>query len=285
MKLHVIFFTVLILICAAATQGKEPVQGPTKKADAYNKIDAALVVANAAGESDIIQDIAMAAAQADPDLAITVETLSRENAIKNFTSGKAGLLLLRREPSLAEQKLLQDSIMVPYAAEPTIIVVNSANSISDIKIETARKVFSGEVASWRPLGISDYMIHLFGLEKNLPGTGPLNDKILGGSKLTSRIFTVSSSPEVLELVTANNNAMGFCAFVESAPETVRLLTVDGFLPNETNILAGKYPLVNVYYACFKNGAGNDLARKFAETLRSPAVAKILKARGLISKTN
>ncbi|MHB9138372.1 MAG: substrate-binding domain-containing protein [Victivallaceae bacterium] len=285
MKSYVIIFAVSIFICAAASQGKDIAMGPTKKADAYNKIDAGLVVANAAGESDIIQDVAMAAAQADPDLAVTVETLSREAAINKFASGKAGLLLLRSEPSPAEQKLLQDTIIAPYAAEPTIIVVHFANTISDIKIEMARKIFSGEVASWRPLGINDYMIHLFGLDKNLPGTGPMNDKILGSSKLTSRIFTVSSSPEVLELVTANNNAMGFCAFVESPPETVKLLTVDGFLPNETNILTGKYPLVNVYYACFKKGAGNELARKFAETLRSPAMTKLLKDRGLISKIN
>ncbi len=285
MKFYAVAFVSLILLCTTGMYGKDTAEPPMKRADAYNKIDAGLVIANAAGNSDIIQDIAMAAAQAEPDLVITVETLSQEDAISKFASGKSGLLLLRREPSPAEKKILDDAIIIPYAAEPTIIVVNSANSISDIKVEMAGKIFSGEVASWRPLGISDYMIHLFGIEKNLPGTGPLNDKVLGKNKLTSKIFTVSSSPEVLQLVSANNNALGFCGFVESVPDAVKLLTVDGFLPNESNILSGKYPLVNVYYACFKKSGGNEAARKFVETLRSPAVAALLKSRGLISKTN
>lgn len=285
MKFNVVALASMILVCTTGLFGKDAAEPQVKKADLYNKIDAGLVIANTAGESDIIQDIAMAAAQADPDLAVTVETLSQEDAVHKFTSGGAGLLLLRREPSPAEKKIMGDAIIIPYAAEPTIIVVNSANSISDIKTEMAGKIFSGEVASWRPLGISDYMIHLFGIEKNLPGTGPLSDKVLGNNKLTSKIFTVSSSPEVLQLVSANNNAMGFCGFVESVPDAVKLLTVDGFLPNESNILSGKYPLVNVYYACFKKSAGNEVIRRFVETLRSPAVAALLKGSGLISKTN
>jgi phosphate transport system substrate-binding protein len=286
MNLRSVILTVLTVLCAAGLSGAENKSPETRASgmkwtDAYNKIEAGLVIANAAGESEIIQHIAMAAAKSDPKLVVTVEKLSRENAIKSFSSGKAGLLLLRREPSPREQQALSGAIMIPYAAEPTFIVVNSANDISDIKTEMLKKIFSGEVASWKPLGISDYMIHLFGTEKNSPGAGPLNDKILNGGKLTSKIFTVSSSPEVLQLVSTNNHALGFCGFIDTAPETVKILKVDGIAPVECNILSGKYRLVNTYYACFRNG--NEIARAFAETLRSPEVGAIFKSRGLVSK--
>jgi ABC-type phosphate transport system substrate-binding protein len=145
-----------------------------------------------------------------------------------------------------------------------------------------KKIFSGEVASWKPLGVSDYMIHLFGTEKNSPGTGPLNDKVLNGGKLTSKIFNVSTSPEVLQLVSTNNHALGFCGFVDTVPETVKLLKVDGVHPAESNILTGRYPLVNTYYVCYKSG--NEIARLFAETLRSSEIGVILKSHGLIPKT-
>jgi len=289
MNLHSVLLTALTVLCAAGLNGAENSKAPetatsgTKLLDAYNKIEAGLVIANAAGESEIIQQIALAAAKSDPKLTVTVEKLSREDAIKSFSSGQAGLLLLRREPSPQEQQALSGAVMVPYAAEPTLIVVNSANDISGIKTEMLKKIFSGEVASWKPLGISDYMIHLFGTEKNSPGTGPLNDKVLNGGKLTSRIFAVSSSPEVMQLVSTNNHAMGFCGFVDTVPDTVKLLKVDGIAPDESNILTGKYGLVNTYYACFKNG--NEIARAFVETLRSHEVGAILKSHGLISKTN
>ncbi len=287
MNLHSVILTALTVLCAAGLNGAEnkaPEARPsgTKLLDAYNKIEAGLVIANAAGESEIIQQIAMSAAKSDPGLVVTVEKLSREDAIKSFISGKAGLLLLRREPSPQEQQALSGATMIPYAMEPTLIAVNSANELSGIKTEMLKKIFSGEVASWKPLGVSDYMIHLFGTEKNSPGTGPLNDKILNGGKLTSKIFSVSSSPEVLQLVSTNAHALGFCGFVEDVPETVKLLKVDGIAPAESNILTGKYSLVNTYYACFKSG--NETARSFAETLRSPEIGAILKSRGLISRT-
>ena len=288
MNLHSVLLTALTVLCAAglnaAENNKAPEAAPsaTKLLDAYNKIEAGLVIANTAGESELIQQIAMTAAKSDPKLTVTVEKLSREDAIKNFSSGKAGLLL-RREPSPRERQALSGAVIVSYAAEPTLIVVNSANDLSEIKTEMLKKIFSGEVASWKPLGVSDYMIHLFGTEKNSPGTGPLNDKVLNGGKLTSRIFSVSSSPEVMQLVSTNNHAMGFCGFVDTVPETVKLLKVDGIAPAESNILTGKYGLVNTYYACFKNG--NEIARAFVETLRSPEVGAILKSHGLISKTD
>ncbi len=286
MNLYAVILTALTVSCAAVfsaaeTKTTETNPSGTKLLDAYNKIEADLVIANAAGEAELIQHIAMVAAKATPKLAVTVEKLSHEDAIKNFSSGKAGLLLLRREPSPLERQALAGAVMVPYAAEPTFIVVNSANDISEIKTEMLKRIFSGEVASWKPLGVSDYMIHLFGTEQNASGTGPLNDKILNGGKLTSKIFTVSSSPEVLQLVSTNNYALGFCGFVDAVPDSVKLLKVDGIAPEESNILTGKYGLVNTYYACFRNG--NELARSFAETLRSPAVGPILKSRGLISR--
>ena len=282
MNLHAVILTALTVICAAGLNGAENKPSGTKLLDAYNKIEAGLVIANAAGESELIQQIAMTAAKSDQKLVVTVEKLSREDAIKNFTSGKAGLLLLRREPSAQEKQALSGAVMVTYAAEPTLIVVNSVNDLSEVKTEMLKKIFSGEVASWKPLGVSDYMIHLFGTEKNSPGTGPLNDKVLNGVKLTSKIFSVSSSPEVMQLVSTNNYALGFCGLVDPVPETVKLLKVDSVEPSEKNILTGKYPLVNTYYACFKNG--NEVARSFAETLRSPAVGAVLKSSGLIPIT-
>jgi len=113
----------------------------------------------------------------------------------------------------------------------------------------------------------------------------LNDKILNGGKLTSEIFTVSSSPEVLYLTSSNNNALGFCGFVETVPETVKLLSVDGVAPTESNILSGKYALVNIYYACFKQESGNEAAHKFADALRSSAVGARFRSSGLVPKNN
>jgi phosphate transport system substrate-binding protein len=287
MNLHFVISAALTVLCTAGLNGAdakapETRTSGTKLLDAYNKIEAGLLIANAAGETELVQQIAMTAAKSDPKLVVTVEKLSREDAIKSFTSGKAGLLLLRREPSAQEQQALSGAIMAPYAAEPTLIVVNAFNNLSEIKTEMLKKIFSGEVASWKPLGVSDYMIHLFGTEKNSPGTGPLNDKVLNGGKLTSKIFNVSTSPEVLQLVSTNNHALGFCGFVDTVPETVKLLKVDGVPPAESNILTGRYPLVNTYYVCYKSG--NEIARLFAETLRSSEIGVILKSHGLIPKT-
>lgn len=287
MNLHSVIFTALAVLCAAGLNGAENKVAEnkpsgTKLLDAYNKIDAGLVIANAAGESGIIQQIAMAASKSDPKLIVTVEKLSREDAIKSFAAGKAGLLLLPRELSPQEKHALSGAVMIPYAAEPTLIAVNSVNDLPVIKTEMLKRIFSGEVASWKPLGVSDYMIHLFGTEKNSPGTGPLSDKILNGVKLTSKIFSVTSSTEVLQLVSTNNHALGFCGFVDPVPDTVKILKVDGIDPTEKNILTGKYPLVNTYCACYKGG--NEVAQLFVKILRSPSIGAMLKERGLIPIT-
>ena len=275
MNLRSVILTALAVLCAADLNGAESKAAENKPSgakllDAYNKIDAGLVIANAAGESGIIQQIAMAAAKSDPKLVVS------------FAAGRAGLLLLPRELSPQEKHALSGAIMIPYAAEPTLIAVNSVNDLPNIKTEMLKRIFSGEVASWRPLGVSDYMIHLFGTEKNSPGTGPLNDKILDGVKLTSKIFSVASSTEVLQLVSTNNYALGFCGFVDAVPDTAKLLKVDGIDPTEKNILNGKYPLVNTYCACFKGG--NEVAQLFVKIVRSPSIGAMLKEHGLIPIT-
>lgn len=236
------------------------------------------VISNSLGDWNFIRTAAMTGAG---ERVLLIERQSREHALKNYLAGKSSILLLNGEPSAAERQALSGSIVQPIAIEPLLFLVNADNKITDLSSDALRKIFSGEIVTWKPFGISDYMIHLFGTGQGSAGFDVLNYKIMKNSKLSVKIFQVTTSTEVMILTGSNQHAISYCGFTEIVPENVKILSVDGIIPEEKNIINGKYNTVNVFYLCYGRNNTNAVVNWFIERLWSKETVNSMKKAGLI----
>jgi ABC-type phosphate transport system substrate-binding protein len=237
-----------------------------------------VVISNSLGDWNFLRTAAMTGAG---ERVLLIERQPRELAMKNYLASKSAILLLSGELSASERQALAGSIVQPIAIEPLLFLVNADNKITDLSSDALRKIFSGEIVTWKPFGISDYMIHLFGTGQGSAGFDVLNDKIMKNSKLSVKIFQVTTTEEAMILTGSNQHAISYCGFTEKIPENVKMLSVDGIIPEEKNIINGKYKMVNVFYVCYGKNNVNAVVNWFVERLWSPDTGNSMKKAGLI----
>ncbi len=237
------------------------------------------IISNSIGDRGFI---AASAIQGAGEKIILIERQSREAAIKNFITGKSAVLLLNGELSAAEQRELgSNNTVQQFAVEPLLFVVNAQNTINDLSSDSLRKIFSGEVVTWKPFGVSDYMIHLFGVSKTSAAYDILSSKILKNSKISVKIFQVTTVEEAMLLTGSNRHAIGYCGFSGYIPDEIKLLSVDGVIPEEKNFLNGKYPAMNVFYICYKKDGINSAAKSFVENLFAQQKNAVVRKSGIV----
>lgn len=130
----------------------------------------------------------------------------------------------------------------PLGAEPIGVVVHLDNPVEALSSPDLAGLFSGRIQNWRTLGgrsgdVQTYM--------PLPGD-ELRDEfaaaILGEENFTSDAILAPSPRAMLSAVSADPNAIGLLPFSLLDGAVVKMVAVDGILPDDRTASPGEYPL-------------------------------------------
>ena len=227
-------------------------------------------------------------------------------AIDNLIDGEISLAAVSRIPNLDERreaaeknKALADHRI---ALDSVVFFVNQANPIETLTTDELKEVYAKDLITWNALTVqsrSAEKIARFSLSKQSGTFNFFKDRIMFGEKVTESVIHIYKPDQLLEMVSSNPNAIGFCSLSvfmnkEIANRAkVKILRIgsifddNGTKPVDSmgrldaqTVRTGEYPLTRYLYLISAGELNNNQA-KFIDFMRSPAIQDQLTNYGLV----
>lgn len=181
---------------------------------------------------------------------------------------------------------------IPIAHDAIALVVNARSRVPGITLRQARDVFAGRIRNWRELGGEDRPITVITREEGSGTRASFEEQVMtadepagAGAKpapepFASDALVQDSNGAVREIVAEDPEALGYISF-GLIDRRVRALALNGIVPDEQTVRAGRYPIVR-RFLFLTNGEPTGPTKSFVDYVLSPDGQKALVEEGLIS---
>ena len=231
--------------------------------------------------------------------------LSEYDAINLLLQEKTRLAIIARPLNQKENDFLKSKQIlpesIPLAYDAVALIVHSDNKAIALTTGQIAQIMSGTITDWNQLNVPGKS-GTIQLVYDAEASGVLrylNEKLNLNNKISGDIKFAGDSRKVIELVTANANAIGFIGYswlseienmkVQETLTKVSLVAVsatvskDGqpksYVPSVSSIYNNTYPLIRKVYAIYTDPSAS-LARGLLAHLTSERGQKIIYRCGL-----
>lgn len=206
----------------------------------------------------------------------------------------AGIVALRRgvidiallSRDVRGQEDAQGLRCLPYARNAVALVTHPANPLPNLSVEQIRSVLVGDVTDWVMVGGKAGNIRVVSRKIGSTTLQSVNDLILHGEDLAHSAAPAASATELLNMVAADPQAVGFVSFadMERCPvdlwSRIKLLTVNQVPMRRETVLSGRYPLTRVlHFAVLEKQT--PAAQTFLDFALGPHGRQIIVEQGLL----
>ena len=167
------------------------------------------------------------------------------------------------------------------ALDGIAIIVNPANPVSDLDIETIGKIYKGEITNWKEVGGNDAEIVLIGREAG-SGTRDGFETITDTKDACKYRQELTSTGDVITTVANNPDAIGY-ASLAALKDSVKALTVGGVAPTEDTVKDGSYVVQRPFVLVTREGTElSKAAQEFFDYVTSADAASIIAKAGAVA---
>ena len=167
------------------------------------------------------------------------------------------------------------------ALDGIAIIVNPANPVNDLDIETIGKIYKGEITNWKEVGGNDAEIVLIGREAG-SGTRDGFESITDTKDACKYRQELTSTGDVITTVANNPDAIGY-ASLAALKDSVKALTVGGVAPTEDTVKDGSYVVQRPFALVTREGTElSKAAQEFFDYAVSSDAAGIISAAGAVA---
>ena len=167
------------------------------------------------------------------------------------------------------------------ALDGIAVIVNPANPVSDLDVETIAKIYTGEITNWKEVGGNDAEIVLIGREAG-SGTRDGFESITDTKDSCKYRQELTSTGDVITTVSTNPDAIGY-ASLAALKDNVKALTVGGIAPIEDTVKDGSYVIQRPFVLVTKDGAElSTAAQAFFDYATSADAADLIAASGAVA---
>ena len=261
-KIISLIAVVLIMVCALTACGGNKEAVSTDGSTSMNKVIGAL------GE----------AFETDTGTTVTYNATGSGAGIQAVIEGRCDIGLASRNLKDEEKANGLEETILAY--DGIAIIVNPANPVKDLDVETIAKIYTGEIKNWKEVGGNDAEIVLIGREAG-SGTRDGFESITDTEDKCAYRQELTSTGDVITTVASNPNAIGY-ASLASVKDTVKALTVDGVKPCEETIKDGSYVVQRPFVLVTKKDeALSESAQEFFDFITSEAAHEIIIEAGVV----
>ena len=173
---------------------------------------------------------------ANEGVSVTYNPTGSGTGIKAVQEGRCDIGLSSRALKAEEEE--SGLVGTTLAIDGIAVIVNPANTVEDLDVETIAKIYTGEITNWSEVGGEDGEIVLIGREAG-SGTRGGFEEITGTVDKCQYRQELSSTGDVITAVSQNPGAIGY-ASLASVKDTVKALKVAGVAPSEETVKDGSY---------------------------------------------
>ena len=182
--------------------------------------------------------------------------------------------------ALKDSEVASGLVGTVLAYDGIAMIVNPANTVEDLDIETIAKIYTGEITNWSEVGGADAEIVLVGREA---GSGTRS----GFEELTETVDKcqyrqeLTSTGDVITAVAQNPDAIGY-ASLASVKDSVKALKVAGVTPSEETVKDGTYLIQRPFVLVTKEGVSlSPVAQAFFDYATKGQANDIITASGVV----
>ncbi len=216
--------------------------------------------------------------QNDTGISFTYNPTGSGSGIKAVQEGRCDI-------GLSSRKLKKDEIEsglkgTILAYDGIVIIVNPANSVSDLSLENVAKIYTGKITNWSEVGGNNGEIILIGREAG-SGTRDGFESITGTKDACKYRQELTSTGDVITTVSQNPNAIGY-ASLAAVKDSVKALTVDGVAATKETIKNGSYVVQRPFILVTKTDTPlSEAAQNFFAYITSPDANALISKAGVV----
>lgn len=214
-----------------------------------------------------------------PEVTVTVEYTGSGAGLESLASGSVDIGNSSRH--LKDEEVAGGAVENVVAIDGIAVIVDPANSVSDIPADKLAAIYKGEITNWSELGGNDEAIVVIGRESG-SGTRDAFEELLEVKDACKYAQELDSTGGVKAKVAATPGAIGYVS-LDVVDESIKAVAIDSVEPTEANIIAGNY-LLSRPFVMATNGeisAQNDLVKGWFDYISSDAGKDVIKSVGLI----
>ena len=216
--------------------------------------------------------------EANSGVNFTYNPTGSGSGITAVSEGRCDIGLSSR--ALKDSEVASGLVGTVLAYDGIAVIVNPANTVEDLNIETIAKIYTGEITNWSEVGGADAEIVLVGREA---GSGTRS----GFEELTETVDKckyrqeLTSTGDVITAVAQNPDAIGY-ASLASVKDSVKALKVAGVTPTEETVKDGTYLIQRPFVLVTKEGVAlSPVAQAFFDYATKGQANDIITASGVV----
>ena len=228
--------------------------------------------------AEVIGALGEAFMEANSGVNFTYNPTGAGSGITAVSEGRCDIGLSSR--ALKDSEVASGLVGTVLAYDGIAVIVNPANTVEDLDIETIAKIYTGEITNWSEVGGADAEIVLVGREA---GSGTRS----GFEELTETVDKckyrqeLTSTGDVITAVAQNPDAIGY-ASLASVKDSVKALKVAGVTPSEETVKDGTYLIQRPFVLVTKEGVElSPVAQAFFDYATKGQANDIITASGVV----
>ncbi len=176
-----------------------------------------------------------------------------------------------------EKAKVQASFKTPavetaVAQDGVAVYVNAANPLAQITPEQLKRMFVGDVTSWKDVGGPDAPVVLYSRENSSGTYVFFKEHVLQNEDYSPTAQTLPGTAAVVNAIAKERNGIGYggAAYAKGVKE-LKVVGKDGqaWAPSAQNVKSGKYPLARPLFM-YTRGSPKGEVKEFIDFCLSPA---------------
>ena len=216
--------------------------------------------------------------EANSGVNFTYNPTGSGSGITAVSEGRCDIGLSSR--ALKDSEVASGLVGTVLAYDGIAVIVNPANTVEDLDIETIAKIYTGEITNWKDVGGEDAEIVLIGREAG-SGTRDGFESITETKDACQYRQELTSTGDVITAVAQNPDAIGY-ASLASVKDSVKALKVAGVTPTEETVKDGTYLIQRPFVLVTKEGVAlSPVAQAFFDYATKGQANDIITASGVV----
>jgi len=197
-----------------------------------------------------------------------VYTANNGNAgVADVQAGRSAFALQTRPPLPSDTGTSYSKLFL----DALTISVNPANKLTDLKIATAKDIFTGKLTDWSGVDGSGLTtpISAFGRNSTAGLYTFFTAAVLGGDQQGTNVTPLDKDGEVAVALKGNANGIGYVGLANSGPGSgVKRLSLNGVAPTKATIKNLSYPLSRYAWIVLPTKNPDGRVQRFADWVRA-----------------
>ncbi len=264
---------------AAPAATEAPAADTAAAAEAPAELSGTVATDGSTSMEKVIGALGEAFMEANPKVTFTYNPTGSGSGITAVSEGRCDIGLSSRALKDEEKSGgLEETVL---ALDGIAVIVNPANPVADLDLDTIARIYTGEITNWKDVGGNDAEIVLIGREAG-SGTRDGFESITGTKDSCKYRQELTSTGDVITTVANNPDAIGY-ASLASLKDSVKALTVGGIAPSEETVKDGSYVVQRPFVLVTKTGTElSAAAQAFFDYALSADAASIIGAAGAVA---